>query len=515
MPDKGQELNKRVWKLFEKAGFKTKPSNSDPSEEVVDLGKGKTRTIDLSASDSALRVKIIGWNKSRTRLSESFTVHMNDYKTLLGPAKANAVLMVSAEKDFTAEDKELAKDNHIRLWNKEELEYYEALVDTIGSYARYEIIHSFDISTQEETNIFNVLAVHFHQPLRDSTTELYLFTAPPILLLRTCVVLRRAQGNKDAYQRILQKKRLSNIGDFVRKHDALLPPNIIAHMGDQIRWEPLAIPVRDSSGRAVTLTRSADYEIGMLSIPQKYASMELIDGQHRLFGFSSTDPATQENFNLVVLGLRNVDAARRTDTFISINDNARRVDANLVAYLKYNPDEASCQRDNALMATKVVVELNGTTPFRKKIRLLDVGNQRITLKGFAGYDLKGLLGPRGLLRKYYPNESGKYIGALRLYFSKLKSVFGPQWDDPDRYIIFTNRGISAFLKLLRSILKTEEQELTESIVGQYLEPLRSQWPDSKWETAQLRNAYVGAQGWKNFHRDLVKTIRKKFRHFKE
>jgi DGQHR domain-containing protein len=295
-----------------------------------------------------------------------------------------------------------------------------------------------------------------------------------------------------------------------------LPPNIIAYLGNHVRWEPLSLPEKDSQGRSVTISRTADYELGILSIPQKYASLELIDGQHRLFGFASTDPATQENFNLVVLGLTNVDTVRRTDTFISINDNAKRVDANLVAYLKYNPDESACQRDHALMATKVVVVLNEMTPFRKKIRLLDVGNQRITLKGFAGYDLKGLLGPRGLLRKYYPpNESDKYVSALRLYFNKLKSLFKVQWDDSDKYIIFTNRGISAFLKLLRSILKTEDQQLTEPVVNKYLVYLRSKWPDSRWETAKLRNAYVGAQGWKHFHRDLVETIKKKFKKFKE
>jgi len=515
MPDKGHKLNNRVWRLFEKAGFQTKPNGSDPTEEEIQIGGGKKRTLDLSASEPSLGVKIIGWNKAKKGFSESVSVHVNDLKILLNPALADAGVMIFIDKEFTDEDREYARQCGLTLWNKEELEYYEALAEAIGPIAKYEILHALGVSTKEETNVFNVLAIKFRQPFRGSTAELYMFTAPPKLLLRTCVVLRRAQGSKYTYQRILQKKRLGRIASFVTRQNALLPPNIIAYLGDQVRWEPIPLPSKDASGKSFSLARTYDYELGLLSIPEKYASLELIDGQHRLFGFAHTESATQETFNLVVLGIGSIDSSKRTDAFVSINDNARRVDANLVAYLKYNVDEATCQANNELMAIKVVVLINKTTPFKKKIRLLDIGKERITLKGFAGYDLKGLLGPRGLLRKHYENTSAEYVAALRLYFGLLKSLFPVQWDDPDKYIIFTNRGISAFLKLLKSILKTDQHKLSESSVRKYLKPLRDEWANSHWETALLANAYVGSKGWKDFHRDLVKVIQKKYKAFKE
>ncbi len=515
MLNKGSVLNERVWRLFDKAGFQTKPNQHDPTEEEVQIGEGKKRTLDLSAFDATLDVKIIGWNKARKDFTESVSVHVNDVKELLESSSANAAVMISTDKEFSAEDHEYAKKRKITLWNKEELQYYEALATAVGPIAKYEILHSLGVLTKEQAYSFNVLAIKLNQPMKESKAELYMFTAPPKLLLKTCVVLRRAQRSKQAYQRILQKKRLGRIASFVKSNDALLPPNIIVYLGDQIRWESIPHPTKDASGKPVSLSKPYDYELGFLSIPQKYASLELIDGQHRLFGFIHTDPATQEHFNLVVLGIRSIDSAKRTDTFISINDNARRVNPNLVAYLKYNTDEVACQGSNELMAIKVVVLLNDLSPFRKKIRLLDIGDERITLKGFAGYDLKGLLGPRGLLRKHYNNTSSEYLAALRLYFGVLKSMFPNQWNNPDKYVIFTNRGISAFLKLLKSIIKTEEKKLTHSIVKKYLEPLRVQWSDSHWETAKLTNAYVGSKGWKDFHRDIVKVIQKKHKNFKE
>jgi DGQHR domain-containing protein len=242
-----------------------------------------------------------------------------------------------------------------------------------------------------------------------------------------------------------------------------------------------------------------------------YASLEVLDGQHRLFGFANTDAATKKGFNLVVLGIRGLSPKKRQETFVAINDNSRRMDPNLVAYLKYTTNDAACQKDSELMAIRIVVDLNSTTPFSKSVRVLDIGKQKITLKGFSGYDLKGLLGPRGALRKYYPsNTPAEYVRALRLYFSTIRGMFKDEWDDPQKYIIATNRGISAFLKLLKSLLGTHDGPLTAYTIKKYYEPLES----FAWDYKSLHKSYVGSQGWKEFYRDLAETIRKKYPEFK-
>ena len=117
------------------------------------------------------------------------------------------------------------------------------------------------------------------------------------------------------------------------------------------------------------------------------------------------------------------------------------------------------------------------------------------------------------LRKHYPHESEAYVNALRLYFGVLNDMFREEWLHPERYIIFTNRGISAFLKLLKSILKTCGCSLDEEIVRRYLQPLKDKW--RSWETSKLKSAYVGSKGWKDFHGDLVMTIREVYSDFEE
>lgn len=177
MADKGSKLNKRVWRLFERAGFSTMPNSSNPAEHVIYLGSKKTRTVDLLAEDKELKVKIIGSNKSGG-IPEGFTAHLHGYQKLQETLKADTVLFVFTEKEISQDEREFAKNQGMNIWGREELEYYEAVVDTVNEYAKYEIIHSLGITTDEEKHIHNVLALKLHQPLRDSDKELFCLARP-------------------------------------------------------------------------------------------------------------------------------------------------------------------------------------------------------------------------------------------------------------------------------------------------------------------------------------------------
>jgi len=514
MTDKGAALNERVWRLFERAGFQTSPSSHEPSEAEVHLPTGRRRTVDLLAVDETLGVRIVGWNKARRRLGDSLTVHIHDYAEIARVCHANRALFVITEMPISDDDRAYAGLNGISTWGESELRYFEVLADAIGHYARFEIINSLGIQTDEEKNIQHVLALRLHQPFSDSGAELFLFSMTPAKLLRLCAILRRAQGNAAAYQRVLQRQRLRSIARFVAQDNALLPPNIIVHFSEEVAVSSLELPKRDANGEPVKLADSRGCDLVVLKIPMQYASMEVIDGQHRLYGFVGAREDITKRFNLVVLGMAGLSIEKRRDVFIAINDKARRVDANLVAYLKYTEDEEKCRNSPELMAIKVVVELNKTSPFEGKIRLFDFGDQPLTLKGFSGYDLRGLLAPKGLLRKYVQNECMEYVAVMRSYFSLLKSLFEEEWDHPEIYIVFRNRGISAFLKLLRSMLKTYKCVPDREVQSECLKALKGNWTGG-WETNKLGSSYVGSKGWSDFHRDMVAAIQRGIPDFQE
>ena len=276
-------------------------------------------------------------------------------------------------------------------------------------------------------------------------------------------------------------------------------------------------PTKNSNKKEITLTNPHNYQPVLLQIPLSYSSLELIDGQHRLFGFIGTQEATKKNYNLVVLGIANISNRKKTETFVAINDNSRRMDANLVSYLKYTTNEHDCQANTELMAIRIVVDLNQVSPFKQRIKLLDMhSDEKVTLRGFSGYDLKGLIAPKGLLRKRLgKNQSNEFVKALALYFSVIKNEFSREWNDPGKYIIATNRGISAFLKLLKSILKNDNAKFDRNLISKYIKILKKYSRSKDWETEELKNSYIGSKGWKDFHKDLVKMIKKDISTFKE
>jgi len=509
------ELNTRVWRVFKAAGFETRP-DEEHGEHGVDLGVEQPRPIDLLAWDSDLNVRITGENKSGKHM-DSFTRLVADHRCIMEAEGAQAGLFVITGKKIDQDHLDYATERCISVWTEEQLAYYEALTGTIGKWARYEMIRALNVETEEQTDLRNVLAIRLRQPTPESNRSLFMFTLSPETLLKTCVIYRRAvEQHKEAYQRVLKTERLRSVARFVSGKNALMPPNLIVALHDSVRWDPVPVPTKNIDGRTITLSHSAGYDMGVLTIPLRYASLELIDGQHRLYGFVRTSEDIRQNFNLVVLGiaandLQELAAEEKRETFVRINDNSRRADPNLIAHLKYTEDPAIYEADPERMAIYLTVKLSEWGPFKDRVRITDWAASRtanMTLKGISGYDMQSLVGPRGELRKKFPeNKAADYRTVLRTYFGLIYSTFSEEWADPSTYIVGTNRGVSAFLKLLKSILKNLEEFDSQCAEGQfrpYLAALAANF--GTWETSELRSGYVGSGGWNRLHRDMVSAI---------
>lgn len=508
----GPALNHRVGVLFERAGFKTLPNSVSTVEFSVTIHGNKVKPLDLYATDDQLGITIIGSNKSGS-IPGSFSGHLSDLKELKKAAKADKVILVATKLgQITDGDRKAAEAAGVVVWTESDLRYYEVLTDAIHKFAKFEIINALGLKTNEEQQTTYVLAIRIRQPTPNSSIELFMFSLSPEKLLKTCSIYRRAQGNAEAYQRMVTKKRLPGIRAFVSKDDSLLPTNIVVNLDSEkvaiVELEK-ASDEKNLTSHPLTLTMK-HHQLVALGIPMQYASMELLDGQHRLFGFADTAPATMQAFSLPVVGVVGLNQKQKQKTFVAINDNSRRMDPNLVAFLQLERDDSVCQKDNKLMAIRVAVDLNERSPFLDKVRLLDLGKQTMTLKGLSGYDLKGLVGPKGALRAAFPtNLPSDYVTYLSTYFSFVRSTFKTEWDDPKKYILATNRGLTALLKLLKSILKAVNSSPDPKLTLKYIKALEG----FDWDYNALKQKYVGSQGWKGFHSDLVKQIQKKYHQF--
>lgn len=502
-------LEERVRLLFKQAGFDV----GDKEEVVMLQGGRKHRTVEIGITIGKDSLKILIECKGGKQKKLQITNLVNDYLEIKKRAKADKVIFVIPDREIEDGDRDYINEKNMALWDLNKLKYYEILANTIKDYARYEIIHALGLKTGEESNVHHVLALRIAQPLSSSDQKIFLFSITPENLLKTAVIFRRAaEEKKRAFQRLLKKSRLSQIGRYVSNTDALLPTDIVVALPDEVEVTPIDINSYIKK-KHLHISNEDSARLVILRIPLKYASLEIIDGQHRLFGFVYAEEEYRKNFNLVITGLISVLEDKAKQVFIDINEKAKKLDPNLLAHLSYTDDEKLYKEDKKLMAIKIVMELNKLTPFKGRIKYLETGDEVITLQGFSGYDLRGLIGPKGILRNLNKkNDSEKYVKSLRKYFGVISELFKNEWNDPKKYIIATNRGITAFLKLLKPlvVITAPKRELNREKMGKYLKQLKD---FSSWETDKLKGQYIGAAGWKKFYEDLQKSIRRKYKKF--
>jgi DNA sulfur modification protein DndB len=111
----------------------------------------------------------------------------------------------------------------------------------------------------------------------------YSFSVNPEFLLRIGFVLRRTDTDLEAsesYQRLVTRKRLQDVGKFI-DGGGYFPNSIIVDIETK-RTRPLKFEL------ASHIEHDSDTSMGVLHLPKAYRSAFIIDGQHRLLGYSNT-----------------------------------------------------------------------------------------------------------------------------------------------------------------------------------------------------------------------------------
>lgn len=143
----------------------------------------------------------------------------------------------------------------------------------------------------------------------------YSFSIEPEKLLKIGYVLHRSQANNSlmpTYQRLIKRKRLLEVRNFVND-GGFFPNSIIVSI--------------DTNGKGLTFDRSnsqvngAISKIGVLHLPQKYRTAYIIDGQHRLYGYSDSKFAASNT--VPVVAFVDLDRSQQLRLFMEINENQK------------------------------------------------------------------------------------------------------------------------------------------------------------------------------------------------
>ncbi len=126
------------------------------------------------------------------------------------------------------------------------------------------------------------------------------------------------------YQRTLKKNRVVGISQNIKKGEGLSFPNSIL----------ISVPnLTDSIAKPEDCPK-----VVKIHVPLSYNTCRIIDGQHRLLGFSAVPSELQKMYSLPVIALQDYDRKKEIKTFVDINSKQQRIDVNLILLLKSDLD---------------------------------------------------------------------------------------------------------------------------------------------------------------------------------
>jgi len=398
--------------------------------------------------------------------------------------------------DFGATDK-------LKILNIDDWIYISKLIESIGEYAKYELISFLDIEKflekgyEEDVKKIKPFKVKNREITeingKKLSADIYLFSTSPSFLLKVCKVPRfyglPDREAKIYYQRMLNKNKLNQMRkNFIKNSFLKSFPTPIT----------LILPPMVKENKREEL-----------EIPIKYGSLIVIDGQHRLYSYALLPDEIRKNAEILVTGIKfhseDTEEIRKFSarTFIDINREQLKVKTSLLYLIAYDSmgdtsDEALAGKVISLCNTDLQSPLHdlfeGRALGRKsKFNIPRVGVVEVTkklaklIKKLRDKESEIFNTTMKLLNKKSidcnPKELIKITKSLMdSYFKKVKRVFRDDWVENTRSLLLKTKYIAAFILLLIEFLEREDIDFIK--IEQELNRLKNNIKDNpEWETS--------------------------------
>jgi len=461
-----REFEDRVWRFFYKMGF-------------ADLNKGHDFTIRYKAADGSFREKqvdifakdVVGECKCcdqykarplskdiaefvglRKQFADAVRAHYGrNYKPkILWFFFTDKVLWSQA-------DRNKATAEHIKIMTEREIDYFSQLSEHLGRATRYQFLAEY-LGGQKIPELKDIKVPAIRGKLGGKT--FYSFVSTPEQLLKICFVNHRTLADPLAlptYQRLVKRSRLKAIGAFI-KEGGYFPTNILINFDERRRFDRKANDEK------------TDVQFGELHLPDKYKSAWIVDGQHRLYGYSVIDPKFSKQ-NVSVIALEELRREDEANLFVTINHEQKSVPRTLLdeldADLKWGSSIPSERL--ASIAARIVQSLTeriGGPLFRRVIAQGMQGDDIVCLTmpeikgGIVRSRLIGQLAQKRKMLISGPLSSDKDEGTVKratevinMFVEHLRFAKAPRWDSGRAGGFCVNVGVRAMLLLLDAAIE--------------------------------------------------------------
>jgi DGQHR domain-containing protein len=537
-----ERLENRFWMLLFKLGY---PEISDGRNFTVLIERRGAeplrKQIDVFGKDD--ETVVVAECKASAKLTKrTLQKDIEEFANLKGPI-SNAVrkhygsdvklkiiwLFVTENIIWSAPDKQRALGENIRVITERELRYYAQVAEHLGKAARYQFLAEF-LKDQEIPELGGKTVPAIKGKLGGKT--FYCFVTTPRDLLKISFVNHRSLNDPEGaptYQRLVSRSRLRDIGEFI-KAGGYFPNNLLINFSRPVSFDKI---VRDEN---------AGVTFGQLYLPDRYRSAWIIDGQHRLYGFSPIDDKYLDQ-NVIVVAFEMLPKTEEASLFVTINHEQKSVPKHLLDDLEGELKWGSAipsERIGAISA-RLINCLNADVgePFYNRITQQGMPSTNKTCLTIPA--LKEALRRSGLLGRALLNNSNYDLGAfcgrtdgesldrarsaMNEYFGLIRDANLTEWENGRDGYLCTNVAIQAYIMLLGSLVKYWEANTASDAremavedmmmeIEEYLKPLAEFLKSSN--AAQIKAAFqvpFGSGGPPEYYYRLCKMIKAEYSDF--
>ncbi|HKP54622.1 MAG TPA: DGQHR domain-containing protein [Chloroflexia bacterium] len=290
--------------------------------------------------------------------------------------------------------------------------------------------------------------------LKQKGYKLYLFPMNSGILRQVCYVTPRTKDNPQEVQRVLNTPRAKEVGEYIKQPTSLLPNAIVVSLTDE-----------------VTISNTGNPDEVVISFPSDQGKFAyILDGQHRLGGFSYSDSI---QFDLPVVALHNASETIRTRIFADINSKQVKVD-DVHLLQSYYQIKALPPEEMTTMDIVERLAKDPDSPLQGKIRLRsDEKGMWVTNK-----HMKMCLAPYveggGSLYTYGQTVADR-AQVIKEYLVGVRQVWPDAWGDNTNYMLTRPMGIELIMSVFDVVKHrcdlNHGRQYTAEAFAQSLEPL--------------------------------------------
>lgn len=467
----GDAFEDEVWSVFFSMGFKY--MNKDNTFSVVySQENGLSKQIDVVAIDEEICLMIECKEASKFEARRNFQKDINEvssfYKKVCNvinsrfPNVKCKYIFATKNLIIGQQDKNRMKENGIIHFDYSVILYYKALAAHLGSAARFQLLGQ--IFAGKEISPLDVEVPAIKGKMGNLTY--YTFLMSPEKLLKISYVLHKTNANNEhedllpSYQRLIKKDRLQSVKEFINNGN-FFPNSIILSIDTRksLNFEPVQ----------AKYNKDKLSKMGILHLPQVYQSAYIIDGQHRLYGYS--DSKYESNNSIPVVAFENLDKTKQLKLFMEINLNQKPVPKALKNILEIDVyyDSLDPKKAQSALLGKVAKHLGEDSDSSLKGRVIigeDAGTKRccITIenlklalektKFFNKLKNNGQLQPdgRGVFDEGVNEKTFlRVYPIVKEFINRIKCEFESEWNEEESFFV-TNNIVGAYIRILDDII---------------------------------------------------------------